>query len=228
MCRFSRRILGPLFGLALVGIAGAVPADAQGVDRNRVFEVTVDAAGQIFTASIREGEPLRLTLYENEQYEVSTVLVGGSGEEVLVAISRGSSLNGGRTEIVERLSLRPGVMASMRAHPKVRMVLDRIWYAAAPAARTQPRPISFALPVRASGSDSCCVCCGEACACACGVSMSCGSCCMEDCCGMVEPTDGPAGENSQRIRNARLARFLGSNTCEKVFPEAVARIASSL
>lgn len=214
--------------LALLMVTAA-RADAQAIDRSRIFDVTVEIEGQIIGASIREGEPLRLTVHRAEEYEVSPVLPGGQGAVVVVAISRRRGDEPGATEIIERLSVREGVPVTMRAHPGLKLVIDRIRYATPVAARATGRPISFALLRGAASTDYCCVCCDGVCACACGVvTDGCGHCCVGECCPMIHPTDGPAGENSQRIRNARLARFLGSNTCEKVFPEAVARIASTL
>lgn len=149
------------FALVALGLAGASTAEAQSVDRNRMFDLTIEAAGEIFGATVREGEPLRLTLNGTEQYEVSPVLPGGTGEEVLVAISRGTSVDGGATQILERLRIRPGAPATMRGHPRISVALDRIRYGTQGAVRAQPRPISFTLS-RAYNPEICCVCCGGA------------------------------------------------------------------
>jgi hypothetical protein len=223
----SRRITPSLLSLLAIAVGGALhtpAADAQSIDRNRIFDITIEAAGQIYGVSIREGEPLRLTLFETQRYEVSPVLPGGRGEEVLVAISRGSTADGGGTEIIERMRIRQGVPASMRNPPNIRLVLDRIRYATPGGGPAQPRTISFSLPGRAA-ADQCCVCCSGGCACACGVVAECGHCCVNECCGMIHPTSG-SDEDADRARSLRIARLLGRNTCEQNFPEVVARLAS--
>jgi hypothetical protein len=175
--------------LALLS-AAAAPAAGQRIDPDRIFDVTLEVDGQIMSAVIREGSFLRLTLRETDEYHISPVLQQGRADRVLVAVSLAPAGQREGRRIVERLELSPGVPRTLRTAPTLRIVIDAIRRAdprqtAAGSAAGQPGTFRFAAAVQ---DGSCCVCCENACACACGVRMSCGHCCMSGCCDPMFPT----------------------------------------
>lgn len=208
--RFDR---GLLTALVLAGVAVA-PAAAQRIDPERVFDVTLEVNGQMMSAVIREGSFLRLTLHETDEYHLSPVLQQGRSGRVLLAVSLGTAGQPQSRRIVERLELSPGVPASLRSAPTLRIVVDAI-------RRADPRQSAADQSARRSGAfqfasaaqdGSCCVCCEGACACACGVRMSCGHCCTAGCCDPMFPT----GNDRTPIltASARFAALTG-NSCTR-------------
>lgn len=175
--------------LLLLTVAAA-PAGAQRIDPDRIFDVTLEVEGQMMSAVIREGSFLRLTLRETEEYHFSPVLQQGRGGKVLLAVSVGTTGRPETRRIVERLELSPGVPIALRTAPALRIVVDAVRRAdveqsAGGAPGAAPAPFRFA---SSSQDGSCCVCCEGACACACGVKMSCGHCCSPGCCDPMFPT----------------------------------------
>lgn len=184
--RFDR---GLLAALVLAGVAVA-PAAGQRIDPDRIFDVTLEVNGQIMSAVIREGSFLRLTLRETDEYHLSPILQQGRSGRVLLAVSLGTAGQPQSRRIVERLELSPGVPASLRSAPTLRIVVDAIRRAdprESAAGRSDGRSAPFRF-ASAAQDGSCCVCCEGACACACGVRMSCGHCCTAGCCDPMFPT----------------------------------------
>lgn len=184
--RFDRGLLTAL----VVAAVAAAPATAQRIDPDRIFDVTLEVNGQMMSAVIREGSFLKLTLHETDEYHLSPVLQQGGSGRVLLAVSRGTVGQPQSRRIVERLELSPGTPASLRTAPTLRIVVDAI-------RRADPRQTAAGVSGRRSGAfqfasaaqdGSCCVCCEGACACACGVQMSCGHCCTTGCCDPMFPT----------------------------------------
>lgn len=174
--------------LSLLAVA-AVPADAQRIDPDRVFEVTVEVNGQLMNAMIREGSFLRLTVRETDEYHFSPVMQPGNTGRVLVAVSLGTTGQPQTRRIVERLVLSQGVPVTLQTAPTLRIVLDEISRARRAQSSTGPAAGSGALfRFTSTQNGSCCVCCEGACACACGVSMWCGHCCTQGCCDPMLPT----------------------------------------
>ena len=198
----------------------ALPLTAQRVDPSRVMDVTLQLPTQVMSASIREGGAFNLTIQSTRvEYEFVPVMQGRNDRVVTMAIYRMTAGQRSTREIVERVSLVPGVPATLRTDPEITMVLDRVRNA---DGQTQAsfQPAAFALPSTASWrrvlqDGQCCVCCAGACACACGVRMSCGSCAMPGC--EINETSGPG---RQEDGSARLAAVLGVSACARPFPAA--------
>lgn len=202
----------------------ALPAPAQRVDPSRVVDVTLQLPTQVMSASIREGGTFNLT-FQNAQveYEFVPVMQGRSTESVTMAIYRMPAGQRSTRQMVERVNLSAGVPATLRTDPKITMVLDRI-RSAAPQTQASFQPAAFAMPSatswrRALQDGQCCVCCAGACACACGVRMSCGSCAMPGC--EIKMTSNP---EQQDDGSARIATVLGVSACARPFPAASAAI----
>ncbi len=174
--------------LSLLAMA-TVPAQAQRIDPDRIFEVTVEVNGRMMSAMIREGSFLRLTVRETDEYHFSPVLQPGNTGRALVAVSLGTTGQPQTRRIVERLVLSPGVPVTLRTAPTLRIVLDEISRARQGQSSTGSTAAGGTFFQLASAQDgSCCVCCEGACACACGVSMWCGHCCTRGCCDVLLPT----------------------------------------
>jgi hypothetical protein len=208
--RFERVLLA---ALVLAAVA-ATPVAAQQIDPERIFDVTLEVNGQMMTAVIREGSFLRLTLRETDEYHLSPVLQQGRSGRVLLAVSLGTVGQPQSRRIVERLELSPGTPAALRSAPTLRIVVDAI-------RRADPRQSAAGPSAGRSGAfrfastaqdGSCCVCCEGACACACGVRMSCGHCCTTGCCDPMFPT---SNDRTPILTGpARFAALTG-NTCAR-------------
>lgn len=196
----------------------AIPVSAQRVDPTRLFDLTVSSSGEIMTVSIREGGDFRLTVAQRDEYRFVPIAPAGR-RTITMAVYHGTAGQPTSSRIVERLELSIGVPATLRTSPNISLVVDRVRSVPRVAQAPSPGPISFTAAAswrRTQGPDQCCVCCGVNCACACGVQMSCGSCCMGECCGRIKPTSGPGAPEAER--NARVAAFLGVESCSRVFP----------
>ena len=200
----------------------ALPATAQRVNSSRVVDVTLQLPTQVMSASIREGGAFNLTFESPRvEYEFVPVMQGRNNEAVSMAIYRKSAGQGSTREIVERVNLVAGVPATLRTDPKITMVLDRV-RSAAPQTQASFRPAAFSIPSTTSWrrvlqDGQCCVCCAGACACACGVRMSCGSCAMPGC--EIQATSAPGRQEDEA---ARIASVLGVSACARPFPSATA------
>jgi hypothetical protein len=199
----------------------AVPVPAQRVDPQRLFELTLQLPDQVMQATLREGQPLKLTLQGTDEFELIPVVDGRDERRVTLAVYRATANQPGTRRLAERMALTVGTPSTLRSHTGIQVVVDRIRRAPTP---TAVRPAAFAPGRRLTtlvNPESCCVCCGQSCACACGVVMSCGSCCMAGCCG----GGGGGGEM------AAYERYLGTGrACETRFgaprPAATLRTAS--
>lgn len=224
MRRFISLIL-PLLA-AVVAVLPGQDAFAQRVDPNRVFDITLDVNGQVMSATIRDGGMFRLTLHGTDEYRLVPVVAAPDGRTVTMAVYRGTAGQPSTSRIVERVELAVGRPATLRTNAEFTLVVDRIRSSPPQRQASMPVPqtISFAASAswrRAVQSDQCCVCCGGACACACGVSMSCGSCCMAGCC-KVQVTSNPGTGGDDARRSALLSTYLGGSACERPFPAAAA------
>lgn len=198
----------------LLAAAAAVPAAGQRIDPDRVFDVTLEVDGQMMSAVIREGSVLRLTLRGTDEYHFAPVLQQGPSGRVLVAVSLAPAGQRQGRRIVERLELSPGVPRTLRTAPTLRIVIDAV-------RRADPRQSAAGPPAGQAGTfrfasavqdGSCCVCCEGACACACGVRMSCGHCCTTGCCDPMFPTGND--RTNMLLGPARFAA-LTRNTCSR-------------
>jgi hypothetical protein len=205
----------------LLSVAAALlasPATGQRVDPNRVFDLTLQVDEQVMSATVREGGAFNLTLRRTDEYRLVPVANRGG---VTMAVYRGTAGQPSTIRIVERVQLAVGRPVTLRTNPAFTLVVDQI-RSAPPQAQgiAQPRAISFTLAAswrRVAQDGNCCVCCGDACACACGVKVACGSCCMPGCCGIIQPTANPAPEDREQIQSARLATYLGGSACDRPF-----------
>jgi hypothetical protein len=216
--RHPFRLATPI--LALVAALGAaLPAGAQRIDPARVIDVSMDLGTQTLSAAIREGGSFKLVLHDRDQYEFVPVVLDAAKRKVTFAIYRGLKDQPATRGIVERVELTVGTPTRLRTNREISLVVDGIRSAPRPA-DAPPRPVSFRFPdvVRAAvQGDQCCICCGGACACACGVKMYCGSCCMAGCC-----DTGPIRPNASLDAATQFAAFLGTG-CAGAFPAAPAR-----
>jgi hypothetical protein len=216
---WSALLMAPL----LVG--RAVDAGAQQVDRNRIFDLTVQVEGQIFSTAVREGDPLRLTVRQTDEYRLVPVLQAGSPNSITVAVYRGVAGQEGSERLVERVNARMGTPASLRVNSSIQLVLDAVRMASGRVAVALPAAFTAPGSGLAAFQESCCVCCAGACACACGVKASCGQCCMGECCKIINETSNSGAAQDERIREARIARLLGGRSCPQAFPAASPRSA---
>jgi len=203
--------------LALAAAMGtALPAGAQRIDPNRVIDVSMDLGTQTLSAAIREGGSFKLVLHDRDQYEFVPVVLDAAKRKVTFAVYRGLKDQPSTRSMVERVEMTIGTPGRLRSNREISLVVDGI-RAAPPPAEAPRRPVSFRISdvIRAAvQNDQCCVCCGGACACACGVRMSCGSCCMAGCC-----DTGPIAPVGAVDAGGQFAAFFGTG-CGKSFPAA--------
>jgi hypothetical protein len=203
--------------LALAAVMGTAPAaDAQRIDPSRVIDVSMDLGTQTLSAAIREGGSFKLVLHDRDQYEFVPVVLDAAKRKVTFAVYRGLKDQPSTRSMVERVEMTVGTPGRLRSNREISLVVDGIRAAPQPA-QAPRRPVSFRISdvIRAAvQSDQCCVCCGGACACACGVKMSCGSCCMAGCC-----DTGPIAPVGAVDAGGQFAAFFGTG-CGKSFPAA--------
>lgn len=204
----------------LAAVATAAPSDAaaQRVDPGRVIDVSMDVGTQTLSAAIREGGKFNLVVHDRDEYDFVPVVLDARGRKVTFAIYKGLKGQPSTRALVERIELAVGTPARLRTNGEISLVVDGIrTVAARPAAPTR-RPISFrpsdVMRAALQDPDQCCVCCGGLCACACGVKMSCGSCCMPGCCD-VSPIAPVTSADGTR----QYAAFFGTG-CGTGFPAA--------
>ena len=205
---------------ALVPVLWHTPVHAQRIDGHRLLDVSMDLGDQSLSATIREGGSFRVTLRETDEYVFVPVFPPGS-PTVTMAVYRGVANRPGTRHLVERLELTVGRAARLRTNGRVQVLVTGIRPGPAVASLELPpvKPASYRFvdavrtALQPADQDQCCVCCGSACACACGVKMSCGSCCMPGCCG-GGGASAPAGS---RDALARFVELFGSG-CSRAFP----------
>lgn len=167
---------------ALAAVLAAVPASGQHVDPLRIFDLALQLPNQVMEASVHEGQPLKLTLDGTDEFELIPVMAD-AGREVTVAVYRAKANEPVTRRLVERLALTVGTPAGLRSHTGIRVNVERIRRASAPAPARQVAFVPARGLARSLLQDNyCCVCCGGICACGCGVVMDCGSCCTGPCC----------------------------------------------
>lgn len=212
-------LLVPALALGLAA-TGATAAPAQRVNPTRLLDVTMDLGTQTLSAVIREGGSLRVIMYDRDEYELVPVVLDPAARKVAFAVYLGTKDQPDTRRMVERLGTRVGEVSRLRTNSQFSLVVDRIRTA---PARTQP-----AAPIRRTSfrsadvwrevlqdPDQCCVCCGSSCACACGVIVSCGRCCMDECCDQMPPPIRPS-TSAEGEALAKFAAFFGSG-CDRGF-----------
>lgn len=177
--------------LALAAALGPAPAAGQRVDPDRVIDVSMDLGTQTLSAAIREGGTFNLVLHDRDEYEFAPVVLDARGRKVTFAVYKGVKGQPSTRALAERIELAVGTPARLRTNGQISLVVDGIRSVPAQPAAPTRRPVSFrptdVMRAALQDPDQCCVCCGAACACACGVKMSCGSCCMPGCCDQAPP-----------------------------------------
>jgi len=200
--------------LALASALGPLPAAGQRVDPNRVIDVSMDLGTQTLSAVIREGGSFNLVLHDRDEYDFVPVVLNSRGRKVTFAVYRGIKDQPSTRALVERIELAVRTPARLRTNAEISLVVDGIrTVPAQPSAPPARRRISFrpADVMALQQSDQCCVCCGSACAC--GVKMWCGNCCMPGCCDAAPPIAPVASADATR----QFAAFFGTG-CSKSFP----------
>lgn len=204
-------------GLALTGaLLLAVQAPAQRIDANRFMDLTLEVEGQMMSGRVPEGRTFRLVLGETDQFELMPVMAPGNGQRVILAVYRGVVDQPETRRLVERRDVAVGVPVTLRSHSGIRVVVDAI---RTRGTATRASHVPSAPPVRPAGllvttTDQCCVCCGRACACACGVQMECGHCCVGECCDVIEPTSNEPMLPEILTQSRRFAVF-SRGTCTR-------------
>lgn len=206
----SKRSLsaGVLLAAALA-LPAAGPAAAQRIDDRRVFDVSLSYESRTMEGSIREGSSLRLLFRStNAEYLFMPRLVRGN--RVAITVYRATPQQPGTRRMVQTVEVPVGQVRALRTEPVVNIVVDQVRITARPTQVSMARPISFAATdaIRAAvQSDQCCVSCGSELACACGVKMWCGSCCMPSCCKISQ-----TGNEMPRL-SAPGTFFAGGGNC---------------
>lgn len=205
-----RRFIPTTISLAVLTAFAIVPATAQRVDPNRLFDVTLEVNGRMMSAVIREGSSLTLTLNGGGEYRFSAVLDPRGGERVLVSVSRGTPGRPETQQTIERVELTTGRPVSLQSMPSVRIVLDAIRVGGRSSSTGQT---AFATFVAATRDPKCCLCCDGVCLCACEVYMWCGACGMNNC---APPLVLPTSTSRTTILTGQ-SRFAGltRNTCSR-------------
>jgi hypothetical protein len=197
----SARLLTAAAALAL---ASAAPAAAQRIDPNRVIDLSVSTPSGVLTSTVREGGSLRLVLAHTDEYVMMPRAADRAGTKVLLTVYRGTAEQPATRRVVETVELRKGTAVRLRSNAAIQVVVDAVRHSPPTAqAAATTRPVSFrpaALLRAAFQNDQCCVACGPDVACACGVRMWCGSCCMPGCC-------QPLGTGEPVVE--QFAQFLG-------------------
>lgn len=219
------RLALPLAALAAATLAPS-PAAGQRVDPSRVIDVSMDLGTQTLSAVIREGGSFNLVLHDRDEYEFVPVVLNAARRKVTFAVYKGLKGQPSTRALVERIELAVGTPARLRTNGEISLVVDGIRTVSAQPAAPTRRPVSFRPSdvVRVTMQDDrCCVCCGNACACACGVKMSCGSCCMGGCCDTMLLPPATSADATRKY-----AEFFGTG-CGKSFPAvAPARMAVAI
>lgn len=195
----------------------AAPGAAQQVDANRILDLSLEVDGQIMSGRVPEGKTFRLVLGGTDEFQLVPVMAPGQARRVILAVYRSVVDQPETRRMVERRELTIGVPVTLRSHSGIQVVVDGVRArTAATASQTSGLPASA--PARralfASAEDQCCVCCGGACACACGVVMECGNCCVNECCGMIEPTSTEPAAPEILLQSRRFAS-LTRGTCTR-------------
>lgn len=116
----------------ILAAATSVPAAAQRIDPQRVFDLTLQLPDQMMEASIREGQPLKLTLRGTDEFEMVPVMDDAGGQRITLAVYRAVANQPSTRRLVERVALTVGTPATLRSHSGIRVVVDGI--------RRGPRP----------------------------------------------------------------------------------------
>lgn len=191
---WSRRAL--VFAMLLAAAPAAV---AQRVNPDRVVDlhINMEAQNQSFGGSVREGSRFNLSIDGHGTFALVPVVANAERQQVAISVLR---VNGETARTVETVTATVGQPAALRSLGTTTVVVERLRIAARPQASAGVTSFTRndAAVRRYSNvyAGECCVKCGSVRACGCAVSMECGSCCSDGCCGIITG-GGPAGRDPQ-------------------------------
>lgn len=213
--KWSRR------ALACAALLFAMPAAAQRVNPDRVVDlhINMEAQNQSFGGSVREGSRFNLSVDGAGDFALVPVVTSEERQQITISVLR---VDGERARTVETVNATVGEPAVIRSIGSTTVVVERT--------RIAPRPRASAGVVTFAGNNTvsrrfsssfageCCVKCGSVRACGCAVSMDCGSCCSDSCCGII--TQGGAAAPADRT----FAQLVTS-PCNRPIPASERRFA---
>jgi hypothetical protein len=189
-----------VFALAAAALAAAGPAPAQRVDTRRIIDFHVNREGRnvSFDGSVLEGGRWRLTLIGGPTYALSMVQLDAARKLYAVTVFRGEGPGDTTTyRALETVRATANVPAPLTSVPDLTVVIQGTRTAQASAgAMPLFNLAAYTRRMTRAFDDYCCVVCGEAWACGCAVSSSCGNCCVQPCCSKM-PAPPPGGGMAQ-------------------------------
>jgi hypothetical protein len=172
--------------LAVLGALAVVPqvtADAQtkaftvrASEQRVVLNVTL-ADGEHVELTTRDGEMARLA-FEGVQYGIAPYIADTSSGTIRLFVARIRKLAKTGDETLEQVGELPARLGGERVQSNTTPAFEISVKQLLP-----PRQAEAAGANRPEPDGICCVTCGSVRACACAVTMSCGSCCSDPCCG---------------------------------------------
>lgn len=183
-----------LAAAALMATAG--PASAQRVDTRRIIDFHVNREGRnvSFDGSVLEGGRWRLTLIGGATYALSMVQLDAARKLYAVTVFRGEGPGDTTTyRALQTVHATENVPAPLTSVPDLTVVIQGTRTAQASAGALPLFSLAaYTRRMMRAFDDYCCVVCGEAWACGCAVSSSCGNCCVQPCCSKM-PAPPPGG-----------------------------------
>jgi hypothetical protein len=218
----------------LASLLAAAPAAAQRVNPDRVVDlhINLEAQNQSFEGSVREGSRFNLSIDGQGDFALVPVVTSAERQQITLSVLR---VNGERVRTVETVTATVGQPAVLRSLGRTTVVVERLRMAprrqAAAGVATFARNDASARRFAGAFAGECCVRCGSVRACGCAVSMDCGSCCSDSCCGIITQ-GGPASGAPEGRTFAQMV----TSPCNRPIPvwerrftpaPAVTRLASS-
>ncbi|HEX6040002.1 hypothetical protein [Longimicrobium sp.] len=213
-----------LGNLLMIAALMAGPAAAQRVNPDRVidFHINMEAQNQSFGGSVREGARFNLSIRGVGEYALVPVVTNERAQQLTISVVR---LEGENARTVETVTATVGEPAILRSIRMTTVVIEELRMAPRRAAATtatfagnvSERRFHFAY------TGECCITCGVVKACGCAVSMSCGNCCSDSCCKIIEQTRNtvPDGRTFAQLAMSPCNRPIAAG--ERRFTPAPAR-----
>lgn len=196
-------------------IAMGSPAAAQRVNPDRVVDlhINLEAQNQSFGGSVREGTRFNLSIRGEGEFALVPVVTDEGRRQLTISVLR---VEGENARTLETVTATIGQPAVLRAIRSTTVVVERLRIAPRPSASAGAASFAGTGATRRFGAGwfgKCCVTCGNVTACACAVSMDCGSCCADACCPIVDETRGPGAAAEGRTFAQRAV-----NSCTRPIP----------
>jgi hypothetical protein len=212
---FSLRAL--VLASAALAVA-ALPASAQRADPSRIidFHLNAERSNVSLDGSVKEGGRFRLTTPDRATYALSFVQLDAARRLFAVTVFRGGGMGDTTTyRALETVHATIDVPVPLPSLPYVTVVIEGTRTAQASTADVPLVSLTaYTRHVTGMFDDYCCVSCDGWIACGCGVSMSCGSCCVGECCKRM-PAPPPGGDGLVRYFPDRPLRN-GGRRCKEV------------